>query len=410
MPYKNIINRNKDVVIFIKDYCRKKNKSINSLKVSFFVAVPTYIVFRVIGEIENVFTVGTLIFVAITYLIAFLLIFSAKNDKLLSNKSNQEIFRLSKAVFVNTLLKSLDKRINYYPTKKLLNKSILVSKIIKTKVTEIKGSDLMSLEVGQKQIQLSILTIYSGLRIAFRGIFVHISNVNTENIEENIRKLKCKNRYSINDNNIFIAIPLKFNKFLTVELKRKEKSLKTFMEQITLVFDVFKLFESMAQVKFEAITEDKRLCLYEKYKLKINIAYENIAFGMPRIINLIVDNIVISVFSSILIILFYLVFYFVSIPIQIEIVALIIYPLTFLVYYILFETIYGKTLGKFLTKTKVVDSNNNKPSFKNILSRSLLRLIPFDFYSYVFNDLGWHDKYSKTKVVYEKNLLPVGDK
>jgi len=69
-------------------------------------------------------------------------------------------------------------------------------------------------------------------------------------------------------------------------------------------------------------------------------------------------------------------------------------------YFMLFEATTGKTIGKMLTGTKVIDANGNKPDFKTILIRSLCRFVPFDGLSFLFADAGgWHDQWSKTKVV-----------
>jgi uncharacterized RDD family membrane protein YckC len=69
-------------------------------------------------------------------------------------------------------------------------------------------------------------------------------------------------------------------------------------------------------------------------------------------------------------------------------------------YYFLFEYFFNKTPGKFLTKTIVIDENDNKPSAKAIALRSVSRLIPFDNLSFLFSNKGWHDDLSKTKVIY----------
>ena len=50
----------------------------------------------------------------------------------------------------------------------------------------------------------------------------------------------------------------------------------------------------------------------------------------------------------------------------------------FLVYYVFMETKYQKTIGKFITKTKVVNTNGTKPELGDIVRRTFCRLIPFD--------------------------------
>jgi uncharacterized RDD family membrane protein YckC len=73
---------------------------------------------------------------------------------------------------------------------------------------------------------------------------------------------------------------------------------------------------------------------------------------------------------------------------------------TYFLYYFLFETFGGRTLGKFVTQSKVVDFNNQKPNVFRILLRSLLRFNPLDWYSYAFGQAqGTHDVLSRTKLI-----------
>lgn len=85
------------------------------------------------------------------------------------------------------------------------------------------------------------------------------------------------------------------------------------------------------------------------------------------------------------------------------------YLFTFL-YYLLFESLFGRTLGKFVTGTMVVNEDGGKPTFGQILKRSLIRLIPFEPFSFFGNKgnlgedgkhrpVGWHDKWSRTRVI-----------
>ena len=71
-----------------------------------------------------------------------------------------------------------------------------------------------------------------------------------------------------------------------------------------------------------------------------------------------------------------------------------------LLYYIITESLMYKSLGKFVTQTKVVMIDGSQPSFYDILIRTLCRLIPFDFLSFLgTKGKGWHDQLSKTHVV-----------
>ncbi|WP_299676939.1 RDD family protein [uncultured Tenacibaculum sp.] len=71
-----------------------------------------------------------------------------------------------------------------------------------------------------------------------------------------------------------------------------------------------------------------------------------------------------------------------------------------MIYYTTFEATTGRSLAKYITKTKVVDKNGNKPSLNTILLRSLCRFIPFEPFSFLGSESkGWHDSISETKVV-----------
>ncbi len=77
----------------------------------------------------------------------------------------------------------------------------------------------------------------------------------------------------------------------------------------------------------------------------------------------------------------------------------IYYFVLYVMYHALFEHFFSKTPGKFVTKTNVVTTAGQRPSFVNIVGRNLCRLIPFDNISFLFSKNGWHDQFSKTTVV-----------
>ena len=116
-----------------------------------------------------------------------------------------------------------------------------------------------------------------------------------------------------------------------------------------------------------------------------------------RIVNFFIDLLVITIlFSSIEVVFGY--FYYSR--------SLVFY-LIMVSYYFVFEASSCQTLGKKVTGTIVVNMHNQKPSIKRIFLRSLLRLNPFDYYSYAFgNEQGGHDLISKTRLVYKKDVLP----
>lgn len=75
---------------------------------------------------------------------------------------------------------------------------------------------------------------------------------------------------------------------------------------------------------------------------------------------------------------------------------LIIYSL----YYLLLETYAGRTVGKILNKTMIVTIKNEKPDFKQVLIRAIVRLIPFQFVPILTAyERTLHDTLSKTWVI-----------
>lgn len=68
-----------------------------------------------------------------------------------------------------------------------------------------------------------------------------------------------------------------------------------------------------------------------------------------------------------------------------------------------FESRNGRTPGKFRVKTHVVTDDGKKPSLKQLAIRNVCRLIPLHSLLIVTDDIGWHDKMSKTFVVYLKS-------
>ncbi len=71
-----------------------------------------------------------------------------------------------------------------------------------------------------------------------------------------------------------------------------------------------------------------------------------------------------------------------------------------LFYYVPLEAAMGRTLGKFVTGTKVVNLNGEKPRFSQILGRTFCRFIPFEAFSFLFGEgRGWHDSVPDTFVV-----------
>ncbi|HKK05978.1 MAG TPA: RDD family protein [Gammaproteobacteria bacterium] len=69
-------------------------------------------------------------------------------------------------------------------------------------------------------------------------------------------------------------------------------------------------------------------------------------------------------------------------------------------YYTLLESLTGRTVGKWMTGTMVVNVRGTKASFMQVLGRSLSRLVPFEFVTFLGEDgRGLHDRLARTYVV-----------
>jgi uncharacterized RDD family membrane protein YckC len=70
-------------------------------------------------------------------------------------------------------------------------------------------------------------------------------------------------------------------------------------------------------------------------------------------------------------------------------------------YYLIQEGLWGRTLAKLVTGTRVLALDGSPPAFLRILERTFVRLLPFEPLSFFGSTPeGWHDEWSRTKVVY----------
>lgn len=82
-----------------------------------------------------------------------------------------------------------------------------------------------------------------------------------------------------------------------------------------------------------------------------------------------------------------------------EAVGLVFVVVSILGYYVILESAFGWTFGKLITGTRVVDDEGKKPGVLRVLGRTLARFIPFEPFSFLFANQGWHDSLSGTRVV-----------
>ena len=116
--------------------------------------------------------------------------------------------------------------------------------------------------------------------------------------------------------------------------------------------------------------------------------------SLIRFVNFIIDTIIWYIIAFIVMILLVI--------ISGEFSKLMGYAILFVIffcYYYIMEAIYQKTVAKFITKTKVVTKNEDKPNKVDIFARTFCRFIPFDQISFLFTRNGFHDRFSSTQVI-----------
>ncbi len=148
--------------------------------------------------------------------------------------------------------------------------------------------------------------------------------------------------------------------------------------------------------KFEEIKEVATAEKKQKEKVDSNVVGSGIRF-----LNFIIDFFVWLILATII---SFIIGLFVQTTDQgiIQILGYLLIFGTFIGYYAIMEIKFQKTIGKFITKTKVVKMNGERPENSDIISRTFCRLIPFDRISFLFVKNGIHDFLSKTKVVKDK--------
>lgn len=81
------------------------------------------------------------------------------------------------------------------------------------------------------------------------------------------------------------------------------------------------------------------------------------------------------------------------------------WTLQMFLYYAVLELLFARTLSKYFTKSIVVLVDGSKPKPIDIFARTLVRIIPFEYFTFLRGRKpGWHDELSKTYVVKKDKL------
>jgi uncharacterized RDD family membrane protein YckC len=141
-------------------------------------------------------------------------------------------------------------------------------------------------------------------------------------------------------------------------------------------------------------------------KKKVTIPNYILAAKTTRALNFAIDIIFIKIFRSVL----YLIAAFMPLNGYNSVLDwlnsfdkaqnFLLWTILMFIYYATFEIIFAKSLSKYFTKTVVVMIDGSRPKPINILGRTLIRIFPFEYFSFLRGRKpGWHDEYSGTFVV-----------
>jgi len=180
-----------------------------------------------------------------------------------------------------------------------------------------------------------------------------------------------------------------------VDLKFRLKQSKYLMKKIT------ELTEKRIRTTYNKDSNGNRVRGREEY-----MAYRkvNLVSGGLRFMHLVVDSTIVGFIYTVLqTILFRL--HIDSPSLGIEITIITLYFFYFFISYLIMEQLFQTTLGKLISQSVVVDVYGNKPDFKTILLRCIIRVIPFDGLTFLGDEArGWHDKLSETYGISKKEL------
>ncbi|WP_282630359.1 RDD family protein [Empedobacter sedimenti] len=145
------------------------------------------------------------------------------------------------------------------------------------------------------------------------------------------------------------------------------------------------------------------------------IVYDNKANQGLRFLNFIIDYLFIAIISYFLVVIIFLIKFIITQDLSIvnnlsksvvenQLIIRSLYQVYYfiIIFFIEFLT-KGRSLGKLITGTKVVMIDGSIPTTKNYFYRNLCRMIPLDQLTFL-GENGWHDKFSKTRVVNKKNF------
>lgn len=120
-----------------------------------------------------------------------------------------------------------------------------------------------------------------------------------------------------------------------------------------------------------------------------------------RLVNSLVDSVANTLLSSVMGFFYGLT----RLPVDPMLGAVVVLSITVFAtigYHVFFEYFFNKTPAKWLTHTRVVRVDGGRPRFLQIVGRTLARYVPFEPLSFLSRTVGWHDRWSGTRVIVDR--------
>jgi hypothetical protein len=189
--------------------------------------------------------------------------------------------------------------------------------------------------------------------------------------------------------------------FLIIEFSKNS------LEAKNLNFIVASLFLNGFLVFFSVLVIKKLLSGKELELNEINESLEAIETSKKmRFINLVFDFILIFYFTQTVLSIFEQAIYLLKDKQEFKRFEVNTFGITIIfvrfIYYWFFESTLGYSPAKFITQSRVASNDLFMPSVSKVFIRTISRLIPFEGISFL-GKTGWHDRFSKTLVLKEKN-------
>ena len=162
-------------------------------------------------------------------------------------------------------------------------------------------------------------------------------------------------------------------------------------------FRVLRLFSAKSAM---SKTPKSHTSILDEPGFGVNPATSNLTTKNMRFAHHVLDLILcMSICSSVFSYLFLGFFHEIEYAVGGNVALVILVVMARLIYYPFFETVFGATPAKFLTGSRVTKKDDSKVTLGVAIGRTFSRMVPFEPFSFLGSNSGWHDSWTDTKVV-----------